>query len=253
MKTIKIYGNLRKFCGGQKLFRFDVSTPGEAIKALVANFPGLDKHIVESQKDGIAYALKIGEGFLEKRDEEDQSLDELHYPLADSEVFSIVPVVGGAWNPFKSIRRAFKSVTKFVRKNWKIVLGVTLIAAAIFIAPAGTALLGGMITTGGGALAGTAAWLGTAMTITASIGASLLLSGISDAISPQPEFPDYGSGGGYGGGGGSNAGADASRLESFALSGIVNTARQGMPCSIAYGRVFCGSAILSTGRDVDQT
>ena len=36
------------------------------------------------------------------------------------------------------------------------------------------------------------------------------------------------------------------------FSNVVNTSRQGMPVPIAYGRVFVGSAVLSSGLDVDQ-
>jgi len=33
---------------------------------------------------------------------------------------------------------------------------------------------------------------------------------------------------------------------------VVNTAKQGLPVPIAYGHVFVGSAVLSSGLDVDQ-
>ena len=61
---------------------------------------------------------------------------------------------------------------------------------------------------------------------------------IATAISPQPEL---------------NSTLDESvQLESFTFSNVVNTQRQGMPVPIAYGRLFVGSAVLSSGLDVDQ-
>jgi predicted phage tail protein len=71
------------------------------------------------------------------------------------------------------------------------------------------------------------------------IGASLILTGVAQMISPQPEL-------------GFNTGKEAARLESFTFSGIVNTSKQGLPVPIAYGRVFVGSAVISSGLDVDQ-
>ena len=51
---------------------------------------------------------------------------------------------------------------------------------------------------------------------------------------------------------GFNNGKEAARLESFTFSGIVNTSKQGLPVPIAYGRVYAGSAVISSGLDVDQ-
>ena len=65
----------------------------------------------------------------------------------------------------------------------------------------------------------------------------MILGGIAQAISPQPEPSSL---------------DESVQLESFTFSNVVNTSRQGMPCPIAYGRVFVGSAVLSSGLDVDQ-
>jgi predicted phage tail protein len=49
------------------------------------------------------------------------------------------------------------------------------------------------------------------------------------------------------------SGREAARLESFTFSGIVNTSKQGLPVPVAYGRLFVGSAVISSGLDVNQT
>jgi predicted phage tail protein len=72
-----------------------------------------------------------------------------------------------------------------------------------------------------------------------SIGASLIFGGIAQLISPTPSV-------------GFNTGKEAARLESFTFSGIVNTSKQGMAVPICYGRAFVGSAVISSGLDVDQ-
>lgn len=71
------------------------------------------------------------------------------------------------------------------------------------------------------------------------IGVTMALSGVAQMISPQPEI-------------GFNKGKESARLESFTFSGIVNTSKQGLPVPIAYGRVFVGSAVISSGLDVSQ-
>ena len=69
-------------------------------------------------------------------------------------------------------------------------------------------------------------------------GGALILNGIATAISPQPNLDST---------------LDESvQLESFTFSNVVNTSKQGLPVPIAYGRVFVGSAVLSSGLDVDQ-
>ena len=78
-----------------------------------------------------------------------------------------------------------------------------------------------------------------ASTVLFNFGVALVLGGVAQMLSPQPDL-------------GFNNGKDAARLESFTFSNIVNTSKQGLPVPIAYGRVFTGSAVLSSGLDVDQ-
>ena len=58
MKVVKVYGALRKRLG-QCRFEFDVNTPAQAIKALCVNFPGLDKWLIDSEKDGVGYRVAV--------------------------------------------------------------------------------------------------------------------------------------------------------------------------------------------------
>jgi predicted phage tail protein len=78
-----------------------------------------------------------------------------------------------------------------------------------------------------------------ASTVLFNFGVALVLGGVAQMLSPQPDL-------------GFNNGKDAARLESFTFSNIVNTSKQGLPVPIAYGRVFTGSAVVSSGLDVDQ-
>ena len=90
MNVVKVYGALRKRLG-QCRFEFDVATPAQAIKALCVNFPGLDKWLIDSEKDGVGYRVAVSK---EKVTEEDMA--PLLMPFSEREVFSITPVVAGA-------------------------------------------------------------------------------------------------------------------------------------------------------------
>ena len=208
MKVVKVYGALRKRLG-QCRFEFDVATPAQAIKALCVNFPGLDKWLIDSEKDGVGYRVAISR---EKVTED--NFAPLVMPFSDREVFSITPVVAGAG-----------------RGVGQILAGAALIATAIITQ-------GGSLAFSGGFTATSAAFGAKLAAGAANLGVFLVLSGVAQAISPQP---------------GLNSTLDESvQLESFTFSNVVNTSRQGMPCPIAYGRVFVGSAVLSSGLDVDQ-
>jgi len=184
---------------GQCRFEFDVTTPAQAIKALCVNFPGLEKWLIDSEQDGVGYRVSISK---EKVTEQDMA--PLFMPFSDREVFSITPVIAGAG-----------------RGAGQIFAGLGIIAASVFIPGLGLGLGGALVTKVG------------------LLGGALLIQGISQAISPQPDF-------------GLERGREAAKLESFVFNNIVNTSKQGLPVPIAYGRLFVGSAVLSSGLDVDQ-
>ena len=213
MKVVKVYGALRKKLG-QCRFEFHADTPAQALKALCVNFPGLDRWFVDREGEGMYFRVTVGREKITNAAPEGLVL-----PWSEREVFSITPVVTGAGRGLTSV-----------------LLGIGLIALS-FVSFGGTAFAGAGGASGLGIFGGTgAAWGSTALF---GIGASLFLGGISQMISPQPEL-------------GFNNGKDSARLESFTFSGIVNTSKQGLPVPIAYGRLFVGSAVISSGLDVDQ-
>ena len=221
MKVVKVYGVLRKRLG-QCRFEFDVKTPAQALKALCVNFPGLEKWLIDSEKDGVGYRVAVSK---EKATED--NVAPLLMPFSDKEVFSITPVIAGAGRGFG-----------------QILAGMALIAVAIAAPGAGLAA-GGFTTTGvaaSGAVGVIAPGFALSSALAAAagnIGIALTLGGIAQAISPQPDS-------------GLERGREAAQLESFVFNNVVNTAKQGLPVPIAYGRVFVGSAVLSSGLDVDQ-
>ena len=197
---------------GQCRFEFDVATPAQAVKALCVNFPGLDKWLIDSENDGVGYRVTVSK---EKVTEE--NFAPLLMPFSDQEVFSITPVIAGAGRGFG-----------------RILAGIALVATAIATQGGSLAFSGGAVAAKAGASAAFGAKLAA---FGANVGVALTLQGIAQVISPQPP---------------NTALDEAVQLESFTFSNVVNTSRQGMPVPIAYGRVFVGSAVLSSGLDVDQ-
>ena len=211
MKVVKVYGALRELLG-QCRFELDVVTPGQAIKALCVNFPQLERWLLDSEKDGVAYRVMVGR---QKATEEDVS--PLLLPFGEREVFSITPVVTGAG-----------------RGVGAVLLGAALIATAVFTG--GASLAFGA--TGFGLATGVTATTTLSLAIAAgNIGVGLVLFGVSQMLSPTPTAPKF---------------EEVQQLESFTFSGIVNTARQGVPVPIVLGRAYAGSVVISSGLDVEQ-
>ena len=205
MKVIKVYGELKKRIGQSRL-ELDVATPAEAVKALCSNFSGLQKWIIDSEKDGVAYKVKVG-----KEQIGEDNIETLHYPWSEREVFSITPVLMGAG-----------------KGGWgKVLVGGLLIGAAVLTG--GTSL-----TVTGGLFAGAGGW-STVAAIAGNLGISTTHMGIGELLSPSPPVPE-----------------EAETLENYAFSGVTNVARVGTPVPIAYGRLFVGSSVISSGLDVDQ-
>jgi len=210
MKIVKVYGELKKRLG-QGRFELDVATPAEAVKALCANFPGLQKWIIDSEQDGIGYKVKVG-----KESIEEDTLENLHFPWSERDVFSITPVLTGAGRGFG-----------------QILIGALLIGASFMFPGAG--MFGTTSFFGKTAAAGSK-FMVAAGTFVSSVGAAMVLGGVAEALSPVPPGPPE----------------EAEKLDSFNFNGVVNTSRIGTPVPIAYGRVFVGSSVISSGLDVDQ-
>lgn len=219
MKVVKVYGALRKKLGRCR-FQFEADTPAQALKALCVNFPGLEKWLLDSEKDGVSYRISLGK---EKITENNISM--MAFPWSEREVFSITPVLVGAGGGTGA----------------QIGIGIGLIALSFLLPGAGIFGGGGGLLgiTGSASTISTLTTIGNVLSIT---GASLAFAGIAQAISPAPVQSTATF----------ERGRDAAKFESFTFSGIVNTAKQGLPVPIAYGRVFVGSAVLSSGLDVDQ-
>lgn len=95
-----------------------------------------------------------------------------------------------------------------------VILGATLMVASIFVPGAG--LFGGLITKG--AVFG--------------MGAALALGGVAQLLTPQPQMPAIN---------------EKEKKQSTSFSNLSNMAAQGRMVPLAYGRIRCGSLVISQG------
>jgi len=223
-KEVRLYGPLAKFVG-QRKFLAEISTAGEAVRMLLANFPGLERHMADQ------YYKVIVDGH-------DSALDEIHYPA--SQTIKIVPVLGGAGGG-----------------TGKILAGVALVAFAIVAGPAAGGFLGlgasafGTAATATAGATGFVLGAGAAVAI-GSIGAALILGGVSQLLSPTPQIGQVGPASTTGGFRQTTTeGTEMDPQESYSFSGIQNTSRMGLPVPLVYGETIVGSVVISAGIDVD--
>jgi predicted phage tail protein len=113
LRKIKLYGQLAKFIG-KRVLKADVATAAEAVRMLVANFPGLEQHMAEQH-----YRVTVGTYDLE--------LNEIHDPAGQQDI-KIMPVIAGAG------------------AVGRIIIGALLVVAAIAIPGLGLGLAGSVVT-----------------------------------------------------------------------------------------------------------
>ena len=151
LSKIKVYGRLARFLG-ERSFEAEIFTPLHAFKFLLANFPEVEKHMMEQ-----SYKIKVG------KDEINET--ELFNPIGQQEI-KIIPVVTGSDG------------------LGRVLTGAALITFAAVSGGAGFGV--------GGALGfgKTAATLGSALTAAAgNFGIYLALSGAAQMLTPVPQPP----------------------------------------------------------------
>jgi predicted phage tail protein len=155
MRVIKVYGSLAKFLG-HRSFKAAVSTPAEAIRFLLANFPKLEGHMAQ-------HHYKVTTGRLQLAIADHPEV--LGYPVAESEPIRIVPVVAGAGSA-----------------GGQIAAGIGLIALS-FLFP-GAGIFGATSFFGATAGTGVLTALGT---LTSTVGLSLALAGTAQLLTPTAQ------------------------------------------------------------------
>ena len=200
LRKIKLYGELAKFVG-HKEFEVKADTLAHAVSFLINNFQGIEKFMSPKY-----YQVKVGNYAINE--------EEITHPIGQEDIH-FIPVISGAGRGFG-----------------KILLGAALIGIA-FLMPATSGLgLAGCIKSG------SLAKVGFLTKMVAGVGASLVLSGVSDMLFPLPESPDFES-------------TEDPRL-SFSFGGTQQTGRSGTPVPLVFGEIFTGSVVISGSIDTEQ-
>jgi len=162
LSKIKVYGRLAKFLG-ERTFDAEITTPIHAFKFLLANYPHLERHMMEQ-----SYCVKVGNYEIDET--------ELFNPKGQEEI-KIVPVITGARSLFKGIGR--------------VLTGVAIVAAVGLTGGFGTFAAGSGFFGGAGlGFTATSAGLGASLAAAAgNFGIFMALSGVSQMISPTPTPP----------------------------------------------------------------
>ena len=223
-QVVRLLGDLGERYGAEHVYH-DLRTPADAIKLLCINKPKLQEELIHAHEHGVGYRL-IQAGT-------DLGYDDLQLPLGSNDLI-LTPVIAGSGSG-----------------TGQILAGVALIAASFLLPGAG--LFGA--TSIFGATAGTG-FLTAAGTALSAVGASLVLGGVSQMLSPQPVLPTL-SGGRIRGSGESGStdgpqsvvrGSDG--RQSYMFTGAANTVGVGATIPVVYGEVITGSHLLSAKVEV---
>ena len=190
LKRVRLLGAAGRKFG--RVFHLAVKSPAEAIRAISSLRPGFRGWVLEQHEKGVAWRVVTDhpEGLEAEELERETGAD-----------IVLAPVVTGAGGGFGNF--------------FKVILGIVLIAVAIFI-PAATFGLSSMLGVG-------------------LVGAGLVLGGIAGMLTPTPRLNETS----YGSPGGGSGGVESSKsedLESNLFSRNQGSGGQGECVPLLYGQ-----------------
>ena len=192
-RKIKLYGDLADFVGVKEI-ETQVHTVADAVKCLIGNYPQAENYMMDKN-----YKVLVNE--------KPRTLQEIHYPTGHSDI-KIIPVISGQGRGLGSI-----------------LLGAALVGLS-FVTFGGSAAFTGM------KFGSAFAKVGFGSKALFGIGASLILGGVSQMLTPVPEAPTE------------------EEPNSFQFNSPVNTSMAGLPVPILYGERMVGSVVISAGINV---
>ena len=243
LKKIKVYGKLRKFLGAS-YFEAAVSSPAEAVRFLLCNYPEVEEHMCKQYYKIKMNNFDVSLDFLSMRGKGDIQI----IPVATGSGF-VAAAIGGLFSAGAAVvSTAATAVTAVAGTALSVANTVAGAAVGTVATVANTAA--GAVVAGAGAIAaevGTTGILGTVATVVAT---NVVVDGITSLIAPTPEIPtqtvedpvpqnDV-------------VIPDQRAQNSFGFSAITNISRAGVAVPIIYGEVFTGSVVISAGIDTVQ-
>ncbi|OCJ21190.1 tail assembly protein [Serratia sp. 14-2641] len=195
-RLIRLGGQLGKKFG--KTHRLVVADTREALRALCITLPGFESFMMNAHKDGVQFAFFNGSQNI--------GLAEFATSKGSADI-RIMPVIAGSKNA----------------GMFQIVIGVAALVGAFFTAGGTMALWGTQLAAGAAAVTG--------LTM---MGASMVLGGVMQLMTPQPDF-------------GMSSSQSVENKPSYAFGSPVNTTAQGYPVPVLYGEREIGGAVISAG------
>jgi len=153
LKKIRIYGRLRKFLG-QPYFEAAVSSPAEAVRFLLANFPEVERHMADQFYKIKMNNLKVDLDFIGMKGQGDIQI----IPMASGSLPAVGAVVGSVFSA-----------------------GAAVASAAV---GAATAIGGAAI-----AAAGAISAIPVVGSIATAVASNYVIGGIAQLIAPTPSVP----------------------------------------------------------------
>ena len=225
-QTVRLLDDLGARYGSEHVY-FNLRSPAEAIKLLCINHPALQKELTEAHQHGVGYTLVQAGTFL--------GYEDLQLPLGKNDLV-LAPVIAGSGG-----------------STGTILAGVGLIAASFLFPGAGLFGTVGLFGAGQAAVGVSsiavlnAAAVGTAIS---AIGASLVLNGTAQLLSPQPQIPTLNNRTAPGQNTNASGPQGVSRAtagqQSYAFAGAANTVGVGATVPLVYGKLLIGSHLLSS-------
>jgi len=212
VRRINLEGELGEKFG--KVWNLNVSSPVEAIRAIDVQRKGFRKHFLDTHNAGMGYDIIIGDQGIKQ-------VEEIGFPAPIRDDFTFIPIPAGSKQQQSG--------------GFYFVAGLLLFAAS-----GGFSALGQMGAVG--AEAGFAAQFGAANMglfgqggsyFFAMAGAALMAGGVSMMLAPSITEDD------------------TNEEQSYLFDGPVNTAKQGVPVPVLYGRMIVGGATVSASVSSD--
>ena len=231
LKTIKVYGRLRKFLGSS-YFEAAVSSPADAIRFLMCNFPEVEEHMTQQYYKVKMNNIDVSLDFLSMKGQGDIQI----IPIATGSIPAVAAVVGG-----------IGSAATAVVGTATAVAGAAITTAATV----GSAVVSGVgaVAAGVGAVAGAVSAIPVVGNIATAVATNLVIDGVTSLIAPTPAPFESPSSIGASEADGS---LDPQAANSYSFSGIQNVSISGVCVPIIYGEVFTGSVVISSGIDTVQ-
>ncbi|MCO7512651.1 tail assembly protein [Serratia fonticola] len=205
-RLIRLGGQLGKKFG--KTHRLVVADTREALRALCITLPGFESFMMNAHKDGVQFAFFNGSQNI--------GLAEFATSKGSADI-RIMPVIAGSKNA----------------GGFQIILGVAALVGAFFTA-GGTMGLYTSALAASGATATLSATAVAAVSGLTMMGASMVLGGVMQLMTPQPNF-------------GMSSSQSVENKPSYAFGSPVNTTAQGYPVPVLYGEREIGGAVISAG------